>query len=204
MSWSWAAGWGQQSTGTPACLCRLLQGSQLHRKLLPAKADRYFVCNTQWNDTWLTHPFLPSSCGGVQQWLLTITSKWFYQFHGFSAVNVDFTVLFIICTTEAIDWLWNWVIYEMTGRRGIDFEIPEIIQEQWALRSEYELIVRRQFRSGKLGINCCQNSLDCEYLAGGFEVDIKNLKQVIYLLSLRFIFFLPFFTIEKEIVATVH
>lgn len=60
----------------------------------------------------------------------------------------------------------------MTGRCGIDLEIPEIIQEQSALRGEYELIVCRQFWSDKLGINCCQTSLDHKYLAGDFEADI--------------------------------
>lgn len=80
----------------------------------------------------------------------------------------------------------------MTVRCGIDLEIPEIIQEQSALRGEYELIVCRQLQSGKLGINCCQNSLDRDYLSGDFEEDVKNLKQVMCLLSLRFIFFFQF------------
>lgn len=83
-----AGGEGQQSTETPVCLCRFLQESQLLKKQLLAKADRYLVCNTQGNYTWLTHPSLPSSCGELQQWLLTITSKsvpwilscWFYSF----------------------------------------------------------------------------------------------------------------------------
>lgn len=88
-------------------------------------------------------------------------------------------------------------------RCGIHLEIPEIIQEQSVMRGEYELIVCRQFQSGKLGINCCQNSLDHDYLAGDFEEDIKNLKQVMSTLF-EVCFFLPVFMIEKEIVITVH
>lgn len=91
----------------------------------------------------------------------------------------------------------------MTVRCGIQLEIPEIIQEQSAMRGEYELIVCRQFQSGKLGINCCQNSLDHDYLAGDFEEDTKNLKQVMSTLF-EVCFLIPIFTIEKEIVITVH
>lgn len=92
----------------------------------------------------------------------------------------------------------------MTVRCGIELEILEIIQEQSALRAEYELIMWKQFWSGKLGINCCQNSLDCDYLAADFEADIKDLKKVMCPFSWRFIFFLPVFRVEKEMVATVH
>lgn len=50
-------------------------------------------------------------------------------------------------------------------RCATDLAIPEIIQIA-DLRGEYEMILCRQFQSGKLGINCCQNSVDCGYLTG--------------------------------------
>lgn len=103
-------------------------------RLIYSSLNLHWLLHSQWKCTCLIHLSLLSSHGEVQQWLLTITSKWFYQLRGCSVVNVDFPILLIICTIDIIDWHWNWVIWTWDG---IDLLLHEIIHIAVDSEDEY-------------------------------------------------------------------